>query len=160
RSGISCRSFLSPYSTLFRSVAVGAGELIGHEGHRSARCILRIGDHPVVAADGVPADDPIGEALGHERTRVPTPIEPDIGDDAFAAHRLTQVAVPLRPTRGGHIGNVDVADASFRLLGHVLPPWSHPVLVAPRLLAARGGGGDRAVRAAAGAPGELDERGR
>src|SRR5699024_9986584 len=103
-------------------VAVGAGDLIGHEGHWPARCVLRIGDHPVVAAGGVPADDPIGEALGHERTRVPTPIEPDIGDDAFAAHRLTQVAVQLSPPRGGHIGNVDVADASLRLLGHVLPP--------------------------------------
>src|SRR5699024_5621490 len=39
-------------------VAVGTGELIGHEDHWPARRVLRIGDHPVVAAGAVPADDP------------------------------------------------------------------------------------------------------
>src|SRR5699024_8578242 len=88
-------------------VAVGAGDLSGGVAHSPARCGVRSGDRPVVAAGGAPAADPIGAALGHDRTRVPPPSEPGIGDDALAAARLTQVAVQLCPARGGHIGNVD-----------------------------------------------------
>src|SRR5699024_2688765 len=77
-------------------VAVGTGELIGHEDHGSARSILGVTAHLVVAAGLIPGHDRIGEAFGHQGTRVPAAVEPHIGDDTLAAHGLPQIPVQLR----------------------------------------------------------------